>query len=230
LAEEPSAVRTFGRARTLIAETADVLYPAAVIPRQREDPQEAKHTGAEKPPARKEPEYEAREETAYPEDLRQRARTRFGGLLFLLGVVEELGLLDEIETAMPHRLFRWALHCLALTLVPAEPDDPAVLAFAGLQPEATPPSAEEEDRPSEDEQAICVRWTHRIRQHLREMLDDPQPLSFVCYRDAEIVADPGWIEVRLSLQDVSTAIRRAGLDLDPGWVPWLGVVVRFVYE
>jgi hypothetical protein len=24
--------------------------------------------------------------------------------------------------------------------------------------------------------------------------------------------------------------RRAGLDLDPGYVPWLGVVVRFVYE
>jgi hypothetical protein len=25
-------------------------------------------------------------------------------------------------------------------------------------------------------------------------------------------------------------VRRAGLDLDPGWIPWLGAVVRFVYE
>jgi len=25
-------------------------------------------------------------------------------------------------------------------------------------------------------------------------------------------------------------VRRNGLDLDPGWVPWIGVVVRFVYE
>ena len=25
-------------------------------------------------------------------------------------------------------------------------------------------------------------------------------------------------------------VRRAGLDLDPGYVPWLGCVVRFLYE
>jgi hypothetical protein len=36
--------------------------------------------------------------------------------------------------------------------------------------------------------------------------------------------------VRLSHNDVSTVIRRIGLDLDPGYVSWLGVVVRFVYE
>jgi hypothetical protein len=45
-----------------------------------------------------------------------------------------------------------------------------------------------------------------------------------------VVADPGWIEVHLSLDDVSTPLRRARLDLDPGWVPWLGVVLRFVYD
>jgi hypothetical protein len=55
-------------------------------------------------------------------------------------------------------------------------------------------------------------------------------LQFVCQRRAAIVADPGWIEVRLSLDEVSTEIRRVGLDLDPDYVPWLGVVVRFVYE
>jgi hypothetical protein len=25
-------------------------------------------------------------------------------------------------------------------------------------------------------------------------------------------------------------VRRAGLDLDPGWLPFLGVVLRFTYE
>jgi hypothetical protein len=29
---------------------------------------------------------------------------------------------------------------------------------------------------------------------------------------------------------VRSEIRVAGLDLDPGWVPWLGVVIRFAYE
>jgi hypothetical protein len=29
---------------------------------------------------------------------------------------------------------------------------------------------------------------------------------------------------------VSTDIRRAALDLDPGFLPWLGVVIKFTYE
>jgi hypothetical protein len=28
---------------------------------------------------------------------------------------------------------------------------------------------------------------------------------------------------------VDMTVRRAGLDLDPGWVPWLGRVVQFHY-
>ncbi|MEU9372832.1 hypothetical protein AB0D94_03510 [Streptomyces sp. NPDC048255] len=48
-------------------------------------------------------------------------------------------------------------------------------------------------------------------------------------RGGRIVAEPGWIEVRLAVADVDVAVRRAGLDLDPGWVPWLGAVVRYVY-
>jgi len=32
------------------------------------------------------------------------------------------------------------------------------------------------------------------------------------------------------LNDVDTQIRRAGLDLDPGFVPWLGKVVKIRYE
>jgi hypothetical protein len=31
------------------------------------------------------------------------------------------------------------------------------------------------------------------------------------------------------VDQVSTVVRRAGLDLDPGYRPWLGVVVRFRY-
>jgi hypothetical protein len=33
----------------------------------------------------------------------------------------------------------------------------------------------------------------------------------------------------MPLDSVDLDIRRAGLDLDPGWVPWLGVVVRYRY-
>jgi hypothetical protein len=33
----------------------------------------------------------------------------------------------------------------------------------------------------------------------------------------------------MPLDEVDLDVRRAGLDLDPGWVPWLGTVVRYVY-
>ena len=52
----------------------------------------------------------------------------------------------------------------------------------------------------------------------------------VCARHARIAAEPGWFEVRLRSDEVSTAIRRCGLDLDPDYLPWLGAVVKFVYE
>ena len=58
---------------------------------------------------------------------------------------------------------------------------------------------------------------------------DPALLLSVCRRHAVIHADPGWIDVDLRLDEVSVDVRRAGLDLDPGYLPWLGCVVRFRY-
>lgn len=52
----------------------------------------------------------------------------------------------------------------------------------------------------------------------------------------ELIAGPGrlrWTPTHLDLQRplgcVSLAVRRAGLDIDPGWLPWLGRVVHFHY-
>ncbi len=77
----------------------------------------------------------------------------------------------------------------------------------------------------------------RLVAALRQALE-PSPLAgagetellaAVCRRRGRIVGDPGWFDVLLDLGDVSTEVRRAGLDLDLGWLPWLGCVVRFVY-
>jgi hypothetical protein len=37
------------------------------------------------------------------------------------------------------------------------------------------------------------------------------------------------LDVHFDLRAVDIRIRRAGLDLDPGWLPWLGRVVAFHY-
>ena len=71
----------------------------------------------------------------------------------------------------------------------------------------------------------------RARLEGRELAAVPETalLAAVVYRRAEIVADPGWIDVELDLDEVSVDLRAAGLDLDPGWLPAIGCVVRFRY-
>ncbi|MBA3440951.1 MAG: hypothetical protein H0T92_13885 [Pyrinomonadaceae bacterium] len=167
--------------------------------------------------------------------VRQRALTRFGGLLYLIGVVDDLCLPEAIlvHPSLKDRPFRWVMHQLALALVPATTNDAAALAFAGLLPDASPPSAGEDPSTSLEEETI-QEFAKRITVSLRERLAYKEQsaaslIEFVCHRRAEIVADPGWIETGFSLDEVSTEIRRAGLDLDPGYVPWLGVVVKFIY-
>jgi hypothetical protein len=48
-------------------------------------------------------------------------------------------------------------------------------------------------------------------------------------RPGRVLARPGWVEVAMPADRVDLDVRRAGLDLDPGWVPWLGVVVGYRY-
>ena len=181
-------------------------------------------------------------EKSKPIDLRERAFTRWGGLLFLLAVFEDLNLVEVIleHPVLRERPFTWVLHQLAMTIAPVSPDDPAALAFAGLSPDIRfkPQIFADEhgsDPPSSAEICGLRELAASMIEHLSSFLvfDDEPPASlteFVCRRRAEIVADPGWIEVRFSLDEVSTEIRRAGLDLDPGYMSWLGIVMRFVYE
>jgi hypothetical protein len=164
-----------------------------------------------------------------------RHTTRFAGILFLLSALDELGFPGEVVTTGPlaGRGVRWTLHRLALTLVPADRDDPAALAFAGLEPTAEPPS-DGERRPEPVELEALAALAGRIVEVLRARLLTPDApaqelVDFVCRRRGEIESDPGWLELRLPLDELSVELRKAGLDLDPGWVPWLGCVVRFVY-
>ncbi|NMF91676.1 hypothetical protein GPA26_24800, partial [Aromatoleum petrolei] len=49
-------------------------------------------------------------------------------------------------------------------------------------------------------------------------------------RPARVRATRSHLDVHLRLADVNLDIRRTGLDLDPGWLPWLGRVVHFHYD
>jgi hypothetical protein len=162
------------------------------------------------------------------------ASTQFGGVLFFLNVAAAVGLPDLLENdlRLAGRGVRWTLHQLAL-LLGGDPFDAAVLAFAGLPPHQSPPSIQQP--PADDAELFALHehrrtLLHGVRERLGDRDDPDEALTrFVCARRASIVADPGWIEMHLPADEVSIEIRRGGLDRDPGWVPWLGVVVRFRY-
>jgi hypothetical protein len=46
---------------------------------------------------------------------------------------------------------------------------------------------------------------------------------------ARLIATASHIDLHFRLNDASLAVRRVGLDLDPGWLPWLGKIVSFHY-
>jgi hypothetical protein len=171
-------------------------------------------------------------EPSLPDINRQRGFSHAGGLLLLLGILDDTDLAREIvESELGSRRTQaWALHQLALALAGVDERDAAALAFAGLSPQTDPPSIGEEP-PTQTEVEQLLTWRRCLEQELITRVPGREHiLAWVCRREAEIVADPGWIEVHLSLDEVSTEIRRAGLDLDPGYLPWLGLVIKYVYR
>jgi hypothetical protein len=169
------------------------------------------------------------------------AATSWGGLLFLLPVVSDLGIPASM-TADPgddsvglrpilHELGRQLLARAAPDAEPPGAGDPALLAFCGLSPGSEPPG-----RPGAAATRRIGLAAGSVAAVLRERLTgsashrgDQALLLGVCRRHAVIHADPGWIDVDLRLDEVDVDVRRAGLDLDPGYLPWLGCVVRFCY-
>lgn len=142
------------------------------------------------------------------------AKTGNAGLYFLLNALTDLGIRDaEIPISFLARLFQ-----LIATRVSVADDDPIRL-WTLLALEETPPQPVD--------QRELRRWAWRVRKW--------------CWRQAKIslhdvVRRPGFVtltrtdlDVSLPLASVDIRIRRVGLDLDPGWLPWLGRVVRFHY-
>jgi len=173
--------------------------------------------------------------SVYSDD-RQRATSRYGGLLFLLNLMgHPTGLCDQLasDDVFADRPMRWIWYWLGRSLVPADPGDCALLAFSGLAPNY---DHTELDRisPGTEQKAVLQSAAQLLEAHACDRLalagmQTPVALQTVFRRRAAIVVDPGWIECEFSLSDVDTAVRRAGLDLDPEYLPWLGWVVRFSY-
>jgi hypothetical protein len=108
---------------------------------------------------------------------------------------------------------------LLLAACPARPLPCAHIDEFAPRPDghATPPLA----------QAVPLAWLTAVRRWLRRRAGIG--IVNLVRRPARITCTPTHVDVDFALGDAILSVRRAGLDLDPGWLPWFGRVVTFRY-
>lgn len=170
-----------------------------------------------------------------PPELPQAAESQSSaqaGLLLLLNLLPAAGLLDCASLRSGALSAPQLLRRLALGPLQIDVRDAALRAFCGGW---SPASADEDAAPlSEAQQTELQSLQERLLLLLQKRLawqpQEPPLLPWLLHRHAEIVFEPGWIEAHMPARDAEVRIRRAALDLDPGYLPWLGCVMRFVYD
>lgn len=188
-------------------------------------------------------------EGAAPDPRPWLAPTAGGGLLFLLPLLARLDIADWCDRRgledLPARVLALAARRLRL----AE-DDPIRAAFpvrAGdprrlprpapavwADPLFAPPrgggagdlgAALAAARRLDDQAAVFLTAARRwLRRAARMGLAD------LVLRPARVGVSATHVDLHFRLADCDIRVRRAGLDLDPGWLPWFGRVVTFHYE
>jgi hypothetical protein len=178
--------------------------------------------------------------SARPEiSMRIEHRTRFAGLYFLLHVLRHIGI-DQALQANPslvltHFVSRVLLRLAAAAGVAA--DDPVLLPlledvaeFKGAPADSLVPPASlsrlKRLRPgpelTERLWSVAVRRWCQKHAHMR--------MGEVVARQGRMYARPTEIDIIMPMSAVDIRIRRCGLDLDPGYVPWFGRVIHFHYH
>ena len=75
---------------------------------------------------------------------------------------------------------------------------------------------------------MIAAWCQAARRWCRRYAR--LPAHAIAARPGQVRATATHIDVFLPLGDAAAHVRAAGLDVDPGWVPWLGRVVLFHYR
>jgi hypothetical protein len=70
-------------------------------------------------------------------------------------------------------------------------------------------------------------WAERMRGHVRATLEGMlgEPLVPLLRRAGRLVVSQTHIDLYMSYEQINIAVRRAGLDTNPGWVPDLGYII-----
>jgi hypothetical protein len=157
--------------------------------------------------------------------------TALGGLLFVLGLFLRLGLYADFTQPggvdlpiSPWLLLRRLGRRWFGARTVGDPLDGVLARLAGVAPGARLARAPRKPalRPIE----------RRVREAVVERLglNGRAALATLCIRPARVMLSPGALDAVFSLDEHAVAIRIAGLDRDPGWIPAAGRVVGFHFR
>jgi len=144
--------------------------------------------------------------------------SHFAGIYFVVPILERLQFAAFLAASPELCDDGFAAHVLWLIARRAGlPDtDPLARAFE-----------EQCGAPMEMEAGPFVAWVTAIRRWCRRRAGIG--LVTVIQRPGRLRLSRTHIEASFALSEVDVRVRRAALDVDPGWVPWLGRVVQFRY-
>lgn len=139
------------------------------------------------------------------------AFTRAGGLFFVIPLLVRAGFTRHLPT-LPHAAraaLPWQVLRLCLRHARTPPDDPLLVALKGMPPAL----------------GSITQWVLAAHRHARAATG--LTLRQVIARPALVTLSPTHVDVLFRPADADLRIRGAGLDFDPGWVPWLSRVIAF---
>jgi hypothetical protein len=140
--------------------------------------------------------------------------TEWGGVLFLINALRRLDIEARLTSAGAEAPSGWRV-LLDLALALGLPEDEPIAQFLTAQDLETvvPPS-------------LLVPLLADIETLYRPEVPWPPPLR----QAGRLWATETHLDLDLATAEVDVEVRLAGLDLDPGWVSWLGRVVTFHYD
>jgi hypothetical protein len=148
--------------------------------------------------------------------------SQVAGLFLVVPALSRLGLSGWLDRhpALAYEGFAHRLLATIAARMGAGPQDPVLRA---LMPDDTA-GAEIATRDPPELNAWRIGLDRWLRRKARIGLAE------TVRRRGWIVADAERISVRFRLDDADIRLRRRALDIDPGWVPWLGLTVHYVYR
>lgn len=224
--DAPAVVKTeppTSRIRTASAAKAEV----ASAPTIRQQARQADHVDVEQPlaiSATTESGHVAAQEN--PQSFDYRIHTGFGGLFYLVNVITACRSIlnfDQIQAASGSG---WRLlFQLAMSLRDNDqaPFDSPLMRLIQQACDVDESDALYTPDFSEQCRLITQRVVEAPRMH---SLWNSTLLS----RQAEVQLSRSHLDIYFRQQDIDLSLRLAGLDIDPGWVDWLGRVVSFHYH